>query len=151
MPKFPNLRQTQLKVSYSVNCLSAPITCPGHAFEYLLKIWDKKLINIQEQVYLLCLNGANNVIAWRLLNTGTHSECLFDVKLALSCALGCMCDKIIIAHNHPSGELIPSNPDLKITERMKSAASMVDIKLLDHLIISSTNFYSFVDYDLLNN
>ncbi|WP_407940708.1 JAB domain-containing protein [Mucilaginibacter sp.] len=83
------------------------------------------------------------------MNTGTTCETLFDIRLALSCALGCLAIKMVIAHNHPSNRLAPSLNDIKITEKLKSAAETMDIKLEDHLIVTKYGYYSFRDCQLI--
>jgi DNA repair protein RadC len=110
-----------------------------------LKAVDNSLINLQEQVYALYLNSNNEVIGWRCINTGNCGETLFDLKFTLSCALSCMASNIIIAHNHPSGTLEPSLNDIQTTDRLKNAAALIDIVLLDHLIIKKTGYYSLMD------
>lgn len=114
-----------------------------------MDIWDKKLLSLQEQVYVIFLNQSNQAICWHCFNTGNTSQCSFDIKLVLACALGCAASKIIVAHNHPSGILKPSRPDLYITDRLNRAAQLVDIKLEDHIIIDRLNYYSFVDNGIL--
>ena len=116
-----------------------------------MHIWDKALINLQEQVYVLFLNNANQVISWSCLNTGTADETLFDVKLALGCCLACQASKMIIAHNHPSSRLNPSYGDITVTERLNKAAATMDIKLEDHLIVTRKDYYSFRDHRLLKS
>lgn len=116
-----------------------------------MKIWDNSLINLQEQVYALFLNHANEVISWRCLNTGAGNGTMFDLRLALACSLGCMAAKIIIAHNHPSGHLKPSYGDMQVTDRLFQASALLDIKLADHLIISQAGYYSFTDNLLLES
>lgn len=116
---------------------------------FFTQVWDKDLLNLQEQVNALYLNSNNEVISWRCLNTGTCAETLFDIKLTLSCALICMASKIIIAHNHPSGKLQPSYNDITITNKLNQASALMDIQLEDHLIISRLGYYSFKDTRIL--
>jgi DNA repair protein RadC len=143
------LKHSQLRVSYSNKIISTPISSSVDSYIFLKKIWDKKLISIQEQVYILYLNDCNEVICWRCLNTGTSCSTLFDIKLALACALNCLASNIIIAHNHPSGSLNPSGADMVVTKKLKAAAEFMDIKLLDHIIISRNGYCSFSDKLLL--
>jgi DNA repair protein RadC len=140
---------SQLRVVYKQVILSLPITSSGESFRVLRKIWDDELIEIQEQVYVLFLNNNNQVICYRCLHTGTTNQTLFDIKLALACALGCLAVKVIIAHNHPSGNLRPSPGDIAITEQFKDASELMDIDLLDHLIINQNDYYSFKDNRLV--
>ena len=143
------MKHSQLRVTYKEHILSHSLRTPGESFDFLIKIWDKSLINIQEQTYMLFLNATNQVISWRCINTGTGSKTLFDIKLAMACALNCMASKIIIAHNHPSGILKPSAGDIAITEKLNYAAEVLDIKLVDHLIITKKDFYSFLTNQLI--
>lgn len=143
------MKCTELKVSYKVNIWSQPLSNSNECYDFFIRIWDKRLISLQEQVYLVFLNGANEVISWRLVNTGTTCETLFDIKLSLSCALGCVATKIIIGHNHPSGLLKPSYDDIQITDRLNRAADLLEIKLMDHLILNPRFYYSFTDHGLL--
>lgn len=135
----------QLKIKYKPNSLSLPITTSKESVAALRKIWDNSLLNIQEQVYVLFLNGYNQVICYRCLNTGTSKQTLFDIKLAMACALGCLAMKVIIAHNHPNGILRPSAGDIAITEQLKAACSLMDINLIDHIIINRYDYFSFKD------
>ena len=110
-----------------------------------MSVWDKSLINLQEQVYVLYVNANHEVISWRCMNTGNAGETLFNLKFVLSCALKCMATNIIIAHNHTSGKLHPTADDVRITDRLMNAAALIDILLLDHLIIKNTGYFSLMD------
>jgi DNA repair protein RadC len=72
-----------------------------------------------------------------------------DIKLLMKKALDIYASAIIVAHNHPSGNLSPSQSDIQLTKRIKEAVSFFDINLLDHLIISQNKYYSFMEEDLL--
>jgi DNA repair protein RadC len=140
------LKHTYLKFSYKVRILSPPIKCAEDTYAFLKKVWDLPLINLQEQFYVLFLNAASEVISWRCLSTGTYNETLYDVKLTLGCALGCQAIKIIIAHNHTNGILLPTEDDLKITYSLYSNADLMGIQLVDHLIVTKVGYYSFKDH-----
>lgn len=142
---------SELSVSYNQVILSPQLNTPEKVFTFLKEIWDMELISLQEQFYAIFLNSNNEVISWRLMNTGTSSESLVDIKLTLSCALSCMASKIIVAHNHPSGALQPSTPDLNLTDRLRRAAALLDIKLVEHLIINREKFFSFSNNRYLGN
>jgi len=144
------LKHSQVKVTYNPKILSPPICSSSETYRFLNKIWDKGLINLQEQVVFLFLNGNNQVITWRCINTGTDNQSLFDLKLALCIALNCAASKMIISHNHPSGPLYPSRDDINITKRMKSAGNLIDIPVVDHIIVNRANYFSFLDNDLMD-
>jgi DNA repair protein RadC len=115
------------------------------AFDILLELWDKNKIDYVEHFYVLYLNRANKVIGSMLLSTGGCNGTVVDVKVLMQGALLSNAQAIVMAHNHPSGNLTPSNNDLDITSRIKTACNYFEITLLDHLIIAENNYYSFKD------
>jgi DNA repair protein RadC len=102
-----------------------------------------------EEVKILLLNKANKVLGIYDLSKGGISSSIIDIKIVLSIALKTLTSGIIIVHNHPSGNLNPSKADIDTTEKLKSACNLMDITVLDHLIISRNNYYSFADDGLL--
>lgn len=140
---------SELRVSYDSVVLSEPITNSKEAHKFLMEIWDGELINLKEQFYVIFLNGGNKVISWRLCATGDCKETFSDVKFIFACALRCMASKIIISHNHPSGNLKPSPPDIKGTANIKRVAEMLEMELLDHVIVAGKDYYSFKDNELI--
>jgi len=141
IPKNP-FASSQLKFILKKSPNVYKINTNKDAYVYLRAIWDKELINVQEQIYVLYLNQVHEVIAWRCLHTGTMKEVLLDKRLLFGFAYGCMAAGIILAHNHPSGILNPSAADYTITKDIAAAAKLLDIRFLDHLIVSSTDYYS---------
>jgi DNA repair protein RadC len=115
------------------------------AFDILFSLWDKNKIDYVEHFYALYLNRANKVIGSILLSTGGCVGTVVDVKVLIQGAILSNAQAIVIAHNHPSGSLIPSNNDLDITSRIKTACNYFEISLLDHLIIADNQYYSFKD------
>jgi DNA repair protein RadC len=102
-----------------------------------------------EEFWLILLNTANKVIYKTCLSKGGITSSVVDVRLLFKTALEQQATAIIIAHNHPSGSLLPSTEDKAITQKIKDAGHLLQIKLLDHLIISSEGFYSFADSSLI--
>ncbi|WP_306551061.1 JAB domain-containing protein [Daejeonella sp.] len=80
-----------------------------------------------------------------MLSKGGITGTIADVRLILSVALKTLASGLILAHNHPSGNLKPSEADKQITSKIRQAAKLLDIELLDHIIISSEGYYSFTD------
>lgn len=99
----------------------------------------------QEEIWILTLARNNRIIGRHALTRGSAVASVFDVKLVLKRALLDDAQAIVMAHNHPSGNLRPSPQDDAITKAMKNAASTLDIRLLDHLIITSSAYYSYAD------
>jgi DNA repair protein RadC len=83
------------------------------------------------------------------LSQGGISGTVTDVRIVMKKAIECLASGIIVCHNHPSGNLNPSDSDTKITQKIKEAGNLMDIQLLDHLIISEKDYYSFADNGIL--
>lgn len=102
-----------------------------------------------EEFWIIYLNNSNKVIHKNQLSKGGITGTLVDVRLVLKTALEVGATGLILAHNHPSGTLIPSEADKQITNKLKVAAESIDIKVLDHLIITENAYFSFSDESLL--
>lgn len=102
-----------------------------------------------EEFWIIYLNNSNKVIQKQQLSKGGITGTLVDVRLVLKMALELGATGIILVHNHPSGTLKPSEADKQITQKLKNASNSLDIKTLDHLIITEEAYYSFADENLL--
>jgi DNA repair protein RadC len=113
----------------------------------LKTFFSEDTISLQEQFIVIFLNHANDVIGIYLASKGGISGTVVDVRIILGIALKSAAVGIILAHNHPSGNLQPSNADLSLTAKLKASALLMDINVLDHLIIAGNkdSFYSFAD------
>lgn len=98
-----------------------------------------------EEFWVLFLNNSNKVILKSQLSKGGISGTIVDVRLVFKLALETGATSLILCHNHPSGNLAPSDADKQITKKLKLAGDSLDVKVLDHLIITETKYYSFVD------
>lgn len=98
-----------------------------------------------EEFWVLFLNNSNKVISKSQLSKGGMTGTIVDVRLVFKLALESGATALILCHNHPSGNLQPSDADRKITKKIKLAGDSLDVKVLDHLIITETKYYSFVD------
>jgi DNA repair protein RadC len=112
------------------------IDSPEKAVEQLADIRNKK----QEYFVCLTLDGANRLIAKRIITIGTLTASLVHPREVFAEAITDRAASIIVAHNHPSGSIEPSKADMKVTERLQKAGSLLDIKLLDHFILSDTDY-----------
>lgn len=99
----------------------------------------------REQCHALFLDNGNNVIGHFLVGIGDEKNVIFAQKAVCAAAVGCLAAAVILAHNHPSGNPMPSQADIRQTERLKKALDVLDIKLLDHIIIGDNEYYSFSD------
>ncbi|MCV6628802.1 MAG: DNA repair protein RadC [Flavobacteriaceae bacterium] len=102
-----------------------------------------------EEFWILYLNNSNKVIQKRQLSKGGITGTVVDIRLILKEALEQSATAIVLAHNHPSGNLNPSTEDKNLTQKVYLAAKTLDIKVLDHLIVASNNYFSFADEGLL--
>ena len=127
----------------------AVIKSSAQAYELIKARWDKEKINLQEQFAALFFNHSKKIIGWRVISTGNMTKCIIDIKLLVSLALHCMATQVVIIHNHPSGNLAPSQPDEDLTNIIKDALKLIDVQLLDHLIIVESGYFSFSDEGLL--
>jgi len=141
---------SEIKVTYNVKNLEREkITSSYKAFEVLLHSWDKDIIELQEEFKILLLNRANEVLGVYALSRGGITGTIVDVRLIFSVALKSNATSIIIAHNHPSGTLKPSDSDINLTKKIKKCSEFLEISLLDHLIITKYGFYSFGNEGIL--
>lgn len=102
-------------------------------------------IGIYESFFILLLNRANYTIGYAKISQGGIAGTIVDIKLVSKYAIESLCSSVIIAHNHPSGNTNPSNEDKIITNKIKLALDLFEIKLLDHMILSEDSYYSFSD------
>jgi DNA repair protein RadC len=102
-----------------------------------------------EEFWILYLNNSNKIIQKNQLSKGGITGTLVDVRLVLKNALEVGATALILCHNHPSGTLKPSQADKDITQKLKNAAESLDIKVLDHLIVTEKAYFSFADKEIL--
>lgn len=134
----------EIQVSYSTNSkVRQKITNSHSAYEALQSIWSAGTMELQEEFKVLLLNRANQVLGVYNLSKGGVSGTVVDLKLLFAVALKCNASGIVISHNHPSGNLNPSDADKQLTKKIKQASELLDIKLIDHIIITHLGYYSF--------
>jgi len=113
-------------------------------FRCLQKIWSSQ-IETREEMFVLLLNRNNEILGYHQLSMGGITGTVADIRLLFATAIQSLATSIIIAHNHPSGKLKPSDADLQLTQKVKEAGKLLDISLLDHLIVTKSAYYSFAD------
>ena len=118
--------------------------------ETLKVIWKLKLDYYQENFILICLDSNNNIVKNKVLFKGGVSSANVDLKILFHEVLTTKrCTRFLIAHNHPSGNMLPSKQDLKITNIIKEGAALLSLTLLDHIIFNEKRCYSFLEEDIL--
>ncbi|MGB5609826.1 JAB domain-containing protein [Eudoraea sp.] len=120
------------------------------AADLLFQHWDKRTIQVQESFKVVLLNNSNKVKGIYQLSKGGITGTIVDLRILFAVVLKSLSVAIILTHNHPSGTLKASEADRKITEKIKKAGEFLDIKVLDHLIITPNGqYYSFADEGIL--
>ncbi len=113
-------------------------------------ILKSKLTDLpHEEFWILFMSRSNSVIKTECISRGGISGTVVDIRLILKPAIQCLASSIILAHNHPSGNLKPSHEDIHLTKKIKEAAKLMDIGLQDHLIIGDQAYLSFADEGIL--
>lgn len=126
------------------------ITSSMSAADLIRITWDNSLIEIQEEFKVLFLNNRNIVKGIFTLSRGGLTGTVVDIRLLFATALKCLSTSIILAHSHPSSGLVPSEADKEITKKIKTAGELLDIKVLDHIIVTPHGrHFSFMDEGIL--
>ena len=134
------LAALELSKRYLLKSDQPIIDSPEKAVEQLSDIRDKK----QEYFVCLTLDGANRLIAKRIITIGTLTSSLVHPREVFADAITDRAASIIVAHNHPSGSLNPSTADLEVTQRLTEAGELLGIKLIDHLIVTSKDHKTII-------
>ena len=143
-PVWFHLAEVELVYKTKVRASERPtISNPDDSYQVLKSIWDEGKINLLEEFKVMYLNGGNMVIGIYEISAGGITSTVADPRLILAAALKCLATSMILAHNHPSGNLKASQADIDLTNKLVQAAKCHDIKVLDHIILSSEGFTSF--------
>jgi len=134
----------EIKVDYQLRTNpSVCIKSSEDAHQQLKNLFTR--IDYKEEFYILMLNSANQVLGWSKISEGGTSGTVVDIKIVFQHALLAHASSIIVAHNHPSGNLKPSQADIQITRKLKEAGIVLEIPVLDHLIITRSGYHSLAD------
>ncbi|HOZ83192.1 MAG TPA: JAB domain-containing protein [Niabella sp.] len=113
------------------------------AYELLKELYDADTLEYCESSIVIFLNRNNRSIGWFKVSQGGISGTVVDNRMILATALTAGASSIIMSHNHPSGNINPSDIDDKLTSKLKQACDILDIKLLDHIIVTADDYYSY--------
>lgn len=102
-----------------------------------------------EEFWIILVNRANRVIRKQQISQGGVAGTVADPKIIFKAALEALASGVILAHNHPSGNLVASPADIQLTRKLKEAGKLLEIQVLDHLIVSGQNYFSFADEGML--
>ncbi len=118
-------------------------------YQLLLQTWDENRMMFVEQFKVILMNRAHRVLGFYELSTGGVSATVVDIKLVFMAALKANACNLILSHNHPSGNLKPSMADERLTRKIKTAGTLLEIEVLDHIIVTSEGYYSFADEGMI--
>ncbi len=141
---------TEIQVTWSrkVPLKDQPrVNSSSMAYEYLVNIFEE--LDYDEKFYIVHLSRANRIIGHSHISTGGQSGTVVDPKKIFQNALKANAASLILAHNHPSGNIQPSEIDKKLTEKLVAAGKHLEISILDHLILSNEGYFSFADHGLI--
>jgi DNA repair protein RadC len=153
-----NIRETkqwvaaEIQLTYKSNVkpsLRPKITGSKDAHQVLNETWDNSKMEFVEQFKAMFLNRANKVLGILEVSTGGVSGTVADPKLIFAAAIKSNASGIIVAHNHPSGNLKPSQADIDLTKKLREAGKFLELQLLDHIIMTTEGYYSFADEGLI--
>jgi len=125
------------------------IGCSQDVHRLLRQCWNPDTLDLFEQFKVVLTNRANRVLGIVDISAGGISGTVADPKLIFGAALKCAASGIILAHNHPSGNLSPSQPDIDLTKKLKEAGRFLEITVLDHIILTAESYYSFSDEGIM--
>jgi DNA repair protein RadC len=140
----------EIELSYKPSISNKPvITCALDAYNIFMDFYPKETLNLQEHFFVAYLNRFNRVLGVLHLSSGGITGTVADIRLIFGAALKSASSSIVISHNHPSGNLKPSELDKQVTSKIRKAGDLLDIKLMDHIIIGHDGQYlSFYDEGL---
>ncbi|SFA41390.1 DNA repair protein RadC [Pedobacter suwonensis] len=121
------------------------VTSSREAYKVLIERWDEGRMELLEEFKVILLNTKGRVLGVVNISQGGFSGTVADPRVIFAVALKACASSMILAHNHPSGELSPSDADLTLTKRLKSGGDILGIEVHDHLIVSRYGFYSFLE------
>jgi DNA repair protein RadC len=145
-----NIAEVQLIYKTNIKPSDRPkITSSKDSYELIKQIWNSDTIELREEMKVLLLNRWHRVLGVYTISTGGVSGTVADPKLIFTAALKSNSSAIILCHNHPSGNTQPSESDIKLTRKCKEIGNLLEVKLLDHIIITADAYYSFSDEGML--
>lgn len=154
MEKQDLIKVSEISISYKTKFKASErpkIGASKEAVEIFRSFYSEDHIELREDFKMMLLNRANKVLGIVPISTGGICGTVIDIRIMLAITLKSLSSALIMCHNHPSGNVTPSDTDRQITQKMKEACTLCEISLLDHIIISPEEnvFYSFADEGIL--
>lgn len=146
MAKLKLSKPPEIEISYRYDqpiTKYPKVTKPEHIYAILHSIWKKENICHHEELVILIINTACRVLGYHRVGVGGITAVIGDPRIIFQVALKGNAHAIVVAHNHPSGEAKPSKADLMLAKQLKAAGEILGIELLDNVIITQDEFYSY--------
>ncbi|MFM7429853.1 MAG: RadC family protein [Flammeovirgaceae bacterium] len=145
-----NIAEVQLTYSTKVKASERPkINSSRDSYELAKQSWNMQTIELREEMKVILLNNAHRLLGIYKVSEGGVTGTIADPKLIFAAALKSNSSAIILCHNHPSGNTQPSNADITLTKRCREIGELLDIKVLDHLIITNETYHSLADEGII--
>jgi DNA repair protein RadC len=145
-----NIAEVDLVYRSKVKAADRPrVTTSRECYAILKQAWDWNKIDLLEQFKIVLLDRRNSCIGIADIGTGGVTGCVADPKIMFAIALKARATSLVLAHNHPSGALMPSQADIDLTRKMAQGGKYLDIGVVDHVIMTSESYYSFADEGLI--
>jgi DNA repair protein RadC len=145
-----NVAEIEITYRTKVKACDRPIVRQSSdAYQLFEHSWNENQIRLIEEFKIMLLNRANKVLGIVSISTGGMTGTVADPRLIFAAALKCGACGIMLCHNHPSENLKPSQADIDLTQKLVNGAKLLDIRILDHLVISPEGYFSFCDEGLL--
>jgi DNA repair protein RadC len=141
----------EIKIRYnrSSKTFLGKVTNSKDSYDFLKKVFDKNTIQLQESFVVLYLNRANQILGYYKHSVGGIAGTVADPRIIFATGVASASSGIILSHNHPSGNLNPSQADIELTRKIKEGGKLLEIQLLDHVIVTRASYYSFADEGLI--
>ncbi|WP_025146570.1 RadC family protein [Pedobacter jeongneungensis] len=145
-----NLAEIEISYKPKFKPVERPqIDSASKAYSLLLNNWDVNKIELVEEFKIILLNRRNRVLGIVNISQGGMSGTIADPKIIFAVALKACASGIILSHSHPSGESNPSEADIRLTRKLTEAGKLLDLPILDHIIVCSDGYYSFMDEGIM--
>jgi len=149
-PDLLQVAEIELVYKTNVKASNRPaITSSKDAYNLMLILWNENTLELYEELKVIFLNRRSRVLGVYHASSGGITATVADPRLIITAALKSNCTAMMLFHNHPSGSVKPSRQDEEITNKIKEAAKFLDIVLLDHIIVTKDEYFSFADEGLL--
>jgi DNA repair protein RadC len=141
----PQMGEIRVKYQSSEKRVEKPVLCsPDEVHRYLRSIWDLDTLELREEFIALYFNNARACLGWSKISIGGKSATIVEPSQVVAIALLCNASSVVVAHNHPSPtSKKPSTSDIQLTKRLYDGLRLLGLKLDDHIILTTSGFYSF--------